>query len=348
MPEDPSPFELAKLGYTEVLDATKHQDDKIGRTLGAIAFFTGGVIAFLDRDVVSVRHQFGTRSIPLIAIALGAFLVLAACSALLFVLASSSPLTLPKRRGATDGQSHLFFLVAASMDDEQWTKSWAKDDVGMAIRDEMVAEAHNIAKRAADKYRRSQEAAALLLIGMPFFVATVLLAVDANAVTAASVRVDWTLFRRILVGVAFGVLAFVFAYFDAAKSKSDARQAMMFYPAFTTLVIASSNHPVSVLTVLAAGLLATDAFQSAFRLEGRPTRRTYVVGAAGLIVTGVACWAVATQRGLVQLAIGTLALTLLPMQTLLLAVWTVLTQRSTTVNHSLVGSLGRKLARRPA
>ena len=37
--------DLARLSYAEVLDATKHQDDKIGRILGAIAFFVGGALA---------------------------------------------------------------------------------------------------------------------------------------------------------------------------------------------------------------------------------------------------------------------------------------------------------------
>src|ERR1700723_3669088 len=41
-------FEYARLSYTEVLDATKHQDDKIGRLLTAVAFLTVAALAMVQ------------------------------------------------------------------------------------------------------------------------------------------------------------------------------------------------------------------------------------------------------------------------------------------------------------
>jgi len=40
-------IDLAQISYDEVLDATKHQDDKVGRFLTAIAFLTTGSIALI-------------------------------------------------------------------------------------------------------------------------------------------------------------------------------------------------------------------------------------------------------------------------------------------------------------
>src|SRR4051794_32127601 len=50
-------IELAERAYKEVLDATKHQDDKVGRFLTAIAFLTTGSIALIATGV-ALRRSF--------------------------------------------------------------------------------------------------------------------------------------------------------------------------------------------------------------------------------------------------------------------------------------------------
>ena len=51
-------LEFAKEAYAEVLDATKHQDDKVGRYLAALAFLTTGAIALLLGEGILAR-DFG-------------------------------------------------------------------------------------------------------------------------------------------------------------------------------------------------------------------------------------------------------------------------------------------------
>ena len=81
MSVDDGPTEVrlkyARESYKEVLDATKHQDDKIGRFLTAIAFLFTGAIAFGTRsDLLQIRYSLGTEDRALPAICLALFLAL--------------------------------------------------------------------------------------------------------------------------------------------------------------------------------------------------------------------------------------------------------------------------------
>lgn len=128
MTEPPSRFDLARQSYQENLDATKHQDDKIGRFLAAIAFLTGGALVFFDRDVLGVLYRLGNRDLPLAAWSLGAFLVLVSMSVLLLILSLATPLTMPvARKRLRLGRSHLFFLAIAGETEESWRRLWRDD-----------------------------------------------------------------------------------------------------------------------------------------------------------------------------------------------------------------------------
>ena len=54
-------LEFARHVYEEVLDATKHQDDKIGRFLAAIAFLFAGAVAFGTRARFSASPSAFSR-----------------------------------------------------------------------------------------------------------------------------------------------------------------------------------------------------------------------------------------------------------------------------------------------
>jgi uncharacterized integral membrane protein len=335
MPEVPTRYELAKLSYSEVLDATKHQDDKIGRVLAAIAFFTGGVIAFLDRDAVKARYLVGDRDVPLVAISLGLFLVLAALSALLFVLATSAPLTLPRRRSeSSSSTSHLFFRSIASVDHDTWINSWDLNKVQLheVIVGELIDESHNIAKRVSDKYTRSQEAAALLLIAMPFFVLTVILALDTLVNPTGGQPIEWTFTRRAIVGGSLSLFAALLVYFAGTSSRRNLGWLLLAFPAFIMVTVAGDDSsPWWLVAVAASGVVVAPSFSRLADTGARTGGRSgaqWTVLAGALAVVALACNAVRAEKELTQLAIGAGVLSALPLGNFLVGVRQVFHARS--------------------
>jgi hypothetical protein len=108
--------DLARKSYEEVLDATKHQDDKIGRFLTVIAFLTAAAVTFGVRDssVFSVRYDMVQTDLALPAILFGSFFGLVIISVLLFMIGLGPNLNLPGVSFAETPRatphSHLFFL----------------------------------------------------------------------------------------------------------------------------------------------------------------------------------------------------------------------------------------------
>src|SRR4051812_35004730 len=99
---DEPPLQFARVAYAEVLDATKHQDDKIGRFLTAIAFLTAASLAFVNAaGLAATPFEIPGFRVQLLAILLGAFVTLAILSALWFVLSLSTQVTLPESQGIT-------------------------------------------------------------------------------------------------------------------------------------------------------------------------------------------------------------------------------------------------------
>lgn len=88
-------FDLAKLAYDEVLDATKHQDDKVGRFLTAIAFLTAAAIAFCTRsDVLGVRYDLD-GSVPLPGVLFAGFIVFVVVAVVFLLMALGQALRPP-------------------------------------------------------------------------------------------------------------------------------------------------------------------------------------------------------------------------------------------------------------
>jgi hypothetical protein len=168
--------ELALISYREVLDATKHQDDKIGRLLAAVAFLTGGALVFTARDILQASYVLVGHEYRLTALLLGAFLVLDLVAVVLWILTMATPLTLPGT-SASD-PSFLFFRVIAKGSKDEWREKWKSEDLAEGYTDDLIAEAHNLARRADGKYDRSNLATRIFLASVILLVPTLVLSID--------------------------------------------------------------------------------------------------------------------------------------------------------------------------
>lgn len=233
----PSKLDIARWSYAEVLDATKHQDDKIGRFLAAIAFLTSGALVFAaNATVLGARFRLGRHILQLPAIALGLFLALVTLSAMLFILATSTPLTLPQAGTRSGhGLSHLFFMSIANETNKTWTDSWANSNLSQDMEGEFIGESLNIARRADRKYQRSTQAAVLFMVALVFFVVGLVLSIEALAAlrpsvltslsaaqtaTTSSSELVWSLRLRLETAALLGLFALILVY-DRLRTMRD-------------------------------------------------------------------------------------------------------------------------------
>ncbi|MDQ1436850.1 MAG: hypothetical protein QOK43_479 [Acidimicrobiaceae bacterium] len=197
-------FELAQLAYKEVLDATKHQDDKVGRFLSAIAFLTGAAIAFATRkEILEIKYDVGGK----IALPAGLFLVfvvlvLVAVTVFLFGMGQTLRLPGASSPGKTPlARSRLFFMSIADKPRDDWEAMWSDDIDVTRLRSEMtsnlVIETHNLAVRADQKYQRSGEAQAVFTISLVAFGLGFVLALRAETTDVGRV-IPWNLTSRAL------------------------------------------------------------------------------------------------------------------------------------------------------
>lgn len=194
-------FDLAKLSYDEVLDATKHQDDKVGRFLAAVSFLTAASIAFGTRaDVLDVRYDIDGR-LPLPGVLFAGFFAIVVVAIVFLLMALGQPLGPPGSPPNTAATSHLFFLLISDATEGQWKKLWGTErtpaDIRAGVTDNLVAEAHNLATRATKKYRRTSEAQALFTVALLCFGLAIALAINVLARQAKD-PVPWDLRSRLV------------------------------------------------------------------------------------------------------------------------------------------------------
>ena len=215
---NPDNLELLKFAYAEVLDATKHQDDKVGRLLGAVAFLTGAALIFARSETLQVGFRFDGRDIPIVAVSLGVFVLLDLVAVILFLTATSAPLTLPRRVGNRRSErSHIYFTPIARTRLEEWLSDWSKPtgDVTAKISDELAHEIRNIALRTERKYRRSSIATNIFIAALVAFAPVVVLGLDVgvNTVTSPDTNlieaITLTNGRRILIGASLSLVVAV-------------------------------------------------------------------------------------------------------------------------------------------
>ncbi|WP_324276633.1 hypothetical protein [Blastococcus brunescens] len=180
---------MARQTYVEVLDATKHQDDKVNRFLVAIAFLTTGAIAFvLKTELLGIRYIVDNERLPLIAVAAAMYLVMTIAAVILLLMALSTELKLPGRSQQQTGEdvrldkSLLYFQMIGSQPLRQWFRRWDQPDDQLEdlLRKQYLREAHNLSERARVKYGLTDEAAALYIYGLMWLATGLLLGTHAS------------------------------------------------------------------------------------------------------------------------------------------------------------------------
>lgn len=189
---------LVKESFHEVLDATKHQDDKIGRILTAIAFLTTAAVALLfSTEAVGRRFPFkhsqyfpfplGQDAYPLIAFASYVFFTCIVASVVLLLISLTTPLRLPGRPTLARpslGGSRLFFTHIGKEPADEWEERWKHRRVRQVQREmyiHYVRETHNLAERAITKYNHTGEAVALFIYSLLYFIIGLILSLQAGS-----------------------------------------------------------------------------------------------------------------------------------------------------------------------
>jgi hypothetical protein len=184
-------FGLLQFSYQEVLDATKHQDDKINRLLTTVAFITAAALALttLGHDSAPITATFlvdGRLALPLTSIGLAGFLAGVTVSVILLIVSMTTPLVLPGGSnpvtpaieyvpGPKTGQFYFNEIVGSAL--PGWHRKWRQDISALKRErnDSLVRETHNLAVRTEYKYQRSNAAVAVLSFALLSFVLSAIL-----------------------------------------------------------------------------------------------------------------------------------------------------------------------------
>jgi len=171
---------LIRFTYEEVLDATKHQDDKIGRFLTAIAFLTATAFALANLgqgEFLFRRFNYGhERPIHLTLFALTIFVLGVITTVLLLMSSFATPIRFPNlSREKDEGliiskqPSTFYFNEIATLPLGKWEDRWFKNASTRLKKDTFVAlvkETHNLSSRATLKYARMSEAASIFSLSL--------------------------------------------------------------------------------------------------------------------------------------------------------------------------------------
>lgn len=202
-----------------MLSATKHEDDKVGRFLGALAFLVAGALLFVQQtDVMDAEYDLGVL-LPLPAISLSLFLLFVTLAVLLYVLGIAMPVTPPPSSEAATprGHSKLFFLEIAQETRDTWENRWKRkpDALQRDLVKQYREETLNLAYRAYVKRNRSTEASVFFQVALLFFGLTMGFAVHAASATPVSAGGEiysWTYDLQLPVAAGLAVFASLIVY----------------------------------------------------------------------------------------------------------------------------------------
>ncbi|UOB12275.1 hypothetical protein MQE23_25865 [Streptomyces sp. HP-A2021] len=194
---------LLQESHMQALDATKHQDEKIGRFLTGVAFLTAATLAlaslnsakFTARDFKIPPYQ-----LPLTIISVAIFLLGVTLSVILLLAALTAPLSIPGvtqpinlseeesrflwERNRIEGCSPVYFVQISALSIGEWERKWEDTPGRLQKHYErcLIRESHALAARAAFKRDRSSEAVALFSLALlAFAMSTVLIATTVAA-----------------------------------------------------------------------------------------------------------------------------------------------------------------------
>lgn len=184
-------LELLEKGYDEVLDAVKHQDDKIGRLLTGLSFLTAATLAVAGLGTakfVTRRFTVGhLGDLPLALIFLGVFVGGVVVAVSLLLAAFSTPLRLPGQRPPgkeTPSNSTIYFYDIARQSLDLWSERCGNRSVDELEKDrirEFTDETHNLAARAKYKHDRVTEATTIVVTAMLALILAAILTLVAAA-----------------------------------------------------------------------------------------------------------------------------------------------------------------------
>ena len=160
-------LEVAERSYREVLAATVHQDDKVGRIITAAAFLTTGALTIITRTAApSIRLDLLGVGVPVVAIAIGVYFACTTFAVIALVLSLSTPhVHLSSLRDSDE--SLLFFNEIGKKSRTQWLEMWkGESELNARLESNYKVESLNLARRVLSKYRRTFIAVRVFELGI--------------------------------------------------------------------------------------------------------------------------------------------------------------------------------------
>ena len=296
---------LAVFSYNEVLDATKHQDDKIGRMITGIAFLTAAALSLAalgGAEFVTRSFYVGPFHLPLGLITLIVFLVGVIFTVLLLLGSLATPLRIPglgqedeaqrKRRRQQKwvrdvrvSQSYFYPISGVSVD--RWVDKWrgSVEDLKEERLEQLIREIHNLAVRTTFKYNRGTEAVSALSFSL-LTLGLAAIFVSISAATAGDDAIVLNPLQRVIIGLLLGgysaMQLLIRVKYDSQEVKSNPQQwtlvrnprtfANVFGLFVVTSVLFDRSWPATGWWFAAAGLLGVAAVASYFLAAPTITR----------------------------------------------------------------------------
>lgn len=212
-------LDLARFSYTEVLDATKHQDDKIGRMFMSVAFLTAATLALAglaSAEFITRTFHVAPFELPLGLIALAVFLICMLFSVLQLLVSFATPLRVPgieqvghdwkvDRWVNNVKASQIYFYSISGVDSHEWMKKWtaSTEELKKERLELLVRETHNLGVRTTFKYDRGAEAVSALSFALlAFGIAIIFVAIAAGSPGDSPIELNMA--HRLVTGLMLG------------------------------------------------------------------------------------------------------------------------------------------------
>jgi hypothetical protein len=160
--------EIFEHSYSEVLAALKHQDEKLNRTLAALAFLTAaGISLFTQFGAGPEQVTFDPHGPSVTAVLFVVFLF-AIALALVTALAAIGPNDAMARKSVEGREMSLLFFERIAGDPEMWRRHIDFSDAGLnqLLTRNFHAEALTLSRRVRYKMARSRESGAFVQVAV--------------------------------------------------------------------------------------------------------------------------------------------------------------------------------------
>ncbi|MEU9120062.1 hypothetical protein AB0C96_09400 [Streptomyces sp. NPDC048506] len=224
---------LLKEGFDEVLDATKHQDDKIARLLTGVAFLTAAVLALaaLNSGTYAARvFRVDPYHVPLALIFISIFLLGVAVSVVILLAGLTQPLGLPgitnpSIKGAQLQYSQLYFLHISQVTRDEWKRIWEEQSSG-ELREKrlesLIFEVHSLANRTTYKNDRTTEGVSVFSLSLLAFGGAII-SMAASVNQGGTREVELNLFVRLALSLLFGIYFWLQLALRIRKQRQEMR-----------------------------------------------------------------------------------------------------------------------------